>query len=113
MALTDFYNITATVLQWTETINELGASNKLPSTWTSVVNITLALQQLSKNERFIDGTDRIVGTHRAFTAVATAITEKHHIRIGTDEYDIEGIEDPMKLGRHYEITLKLITGLTN
>ncbi len=107
MALSDYYNIHATVIQWTETLNEVGV-NELASTYTSVANIVLALQQLSKNESFIDGTDRIIGTHRAFTAVNTTIAEEHKILIGTDEYDIEGIEDPMQMGDHYEILLRLV-----
>lgn len=108
MALSDYYNISATVIQWTETLTETGTPNHAASTYTSVANIVLALQQLSKNESFIDGTDRIIGTHRAFTAVNTTITEEHKILIGTDEYDIEGIEDPMQIGDHYEILLRLV-----
>ena len=107
MALSDHYNISATVIQWTTTLNEVGV-NVRASTYTSVANIVLALQQLSKNERFIDGTDRIIGTHRAFTAVNTTIAEEHKILIGTDKYDIEGIEDPMQRGDHYEILLRLV-----
>jgi len=106
MALSDYYNINATVIQWTETLNEVGV-NVMASTYTSVTNITLALHQLSKNESFIDGTDRIIGTHRAFTAVNTTIQEENHILIGTDEYDIKGIENPMQMDDHYEIILEL------
>ena len=81
MALEEYMNINATVIQWTETLNEVGI-NVLASTYTSVANIVLALQQLSKNESFIAGTDRIIGTHRAFTVVNTTIQEKHKILIG-------------------------------
>lgn len=108
MALSDYYNIQATVIQWTETYSETGTPIYLASTWTSAVNIVLALQQLSKDESFIDGTDRIIGTHRAFTAVDTTIQEEDRILISTDEYDIEGIEDPMQMGDHYEILLRLV-----
>ena len=107
MALSDYYNIQATVIQWTSTFNEVGV-NELASTYTSIANIVLALQQLSKNESFVDGTDRIIGTHRAFTAVNTTIAEEHKIYIGTKLYDIEGIEDPMQMGDHYEILLRLV-----
>ena len=108
MALEEFMNVNATVIQWTETSTETGTPNYMPSTWTSVLNIAIALQQLSKNERFIDGTDRIIGTHRAFTVVNTTIAEEHRILIGTDEYDIEVIENPMQMNRHYEILLRLV-----
>lgn len=107
MGLSDYYNVTATVIQWTATLNEVGV-NVLASTYTSVANIVLALQQLSKNESYVDGTDRIIGTHRAFTAVNTTIAEEHKIYIGTDLYDIKGIEDPMEMGDHYEILLELV-----
>ena len=105
--LSDFFNISATVIQWTTTLNEVGI-NVLASTYTSVANINIALQQLSKNESYIDGTDRIIGTHRAFTAVNTTIQEEHHILIGSDEYDIKGIHNPMQMNRHYEILLELV-----
>ena len=107
MALADYYNISATVIQWTSTLNEVG-ENVLASTWTSVANVVLALQQLSKNESFISGTDRIIGTHRAFTAVNTTIAEENKILIGSDEYDIKGITNPMQMNRHYEILLELV-----
>jgi len=106
MALSDYYNINATVIQWSQTLNETG--NLSPTTRTAVTNITLALQQLSKNESFISGTDRIIGTHRAFTAINAAITEERQLLIGTDYYDIEGVENPMQLGRHYEVLLRLV-----
>ncbi len=107
MSLDRFYNIAATVIEWTETFTEVGV-NEMPSTFTSVINILLAIQVLSKNERFIDGTDRIIGTHRAFTAVDTTIQENHHILIGNTEYDIKSIENPMEMDDHYEIMLERV-----
>jgi len=107
MSLDRFYNISATVIEWTETMTEVGV-NEMATTYLSVTNISLALQQLSKSEKFIDGTDRIIGTHRAFTAVNTTIEEQHQIIIGSDAYDIKGIENPMAMDNHYEILLELV-----
>ena len=108
MSLDRFYNISATVIQWTETFTEVGV-NEMPTTYSSVLNILCSMQVLSKNERFIDGTDRIIGTHRAFTTVNTIIQQNHHILIGTDEYDIKSIENPMEMDDHYEIILERVT----
>ena len=107
MSMLGFYNIAATVIQWTETFTEVGV-NEMASTYTSVINILCAMQVLSKNERFIDGTDRIVGTHRAFTAADATIQENHHILIGSAEYDIKSIENPMEMDHHYEMILERV-----
>lgn len=97
----------ATVIQWTETTNELGI-NEMASTWSTVANIKGILQQLSKGERFIDGTDHIVGSHRFFTAVNTSILNENRLMIGTKEYEIKSIENPMELNHHYEMVLQLV-----
>lgn len=107
MSLDRFYNISATVIQWTETFTEVGVNDML-TTFTSVLNILCAMQVLSKNERFINGTDRLIGTHRAFTAVNTTIQEVHHLLIGDVDYDIKSIENPMELNDHYEIILERV-----
>lgn len=97
----------ATVYGWTETLNELGIWD-VASTWTTIVNITGYLEQLSKRERFIEGTDRIFGTHRFFTAVNTSIKETHRIKIGSIWYDIQAIDNPMELNHHYEIIMERV-----
>jgi len=108
MSLEGYYNQNATVYSWVETLNELGV-NEMATTYTSVINISLALQQLSKNESFITGTDRIIGTHRAYTAVNIDIKATNMILIiGSAEYSIQSIENPMQLDRHYEMILRLV-----
>ena len=108
MSISRFYDHAATVIQWTETLNEVGGSNEMTTTYTSISNIMIALEQLSKGERFIDGTDKIIGTHRAYAAITTTITEIHNLIIGTDTYDIKSIENPMQMNHHYEMILELI-----
>jgi len=107
MSIERFYEIHATVQQWTETSTELGI-NYLASTWTTLANFDGALELLSKGERYIEGTDRIVGTHRFFTAVNTSVVEENRIVIGSDTYEIRSIENPMQQGHHMEIVMELV-----
>lgn len=107
MSIIDYCNKAATVIRWTETLNELGV-NEMASTYTSISNITVAIQQLSKNEMFVAGADRVVGTHRIYTPITTTITAIDQIIIGANTYDVEGVENPMEMDRHYEIIVRLV-----
>ena len=107
MSLDRFYTQAATVIQWTETIDEFGV-NERASTYASISNIMVCLQQLSKNEMFVAGADRVVGTHRMYAPITTVITAINKIIIGANTYDVEGVENPMEMGDHYEIILRLV-----
>lgn len=106
MSIERFYEIHATVQQWTVTSTELGI-NVFASTYTTLTNVDGAIELLSKNEMYIEGTDRVVGTHRFYTDINDSISEEQRIVIGNDIYEIRSVENPMQLDHHLEIIMEL------
>ena len=105
----DYYTTAATVKSIVETINELGP-DETASTFTTVMNISCALETINIDERMANGTYVTFATHRIFCAItSTAITENNVIQIGSSVYDIKGVSNPMERGHHQEILAELRT----
>lgn len=107
--ITDYYTLQATVYSIVESINELG-SDESSTQFTVVTNITGALETVVKSERFIDGTDMVWATHRFYGGITSSvIRERHVLRIGTNDYDIKSVSNPMQMNHHQEILMELRT----
>jgi len=105
----DYYTQDATIYSIVETINELGP-DETSDVFTEVCNIQCALETMGKAERFIDGTNITFGSHRMYCAKSsTTIQENYILRIGTDDYDIKAVSNPMERNHHIEVVVELRT----
>ena len=103
----DYYTQNATVYSIVETINELGP-DETSDTFTEVCNIQCALETMGKNDRFIDGTTTSFGSHRVYCAKPSSTVQENHIlRIGSNDYDIKAVINPMERDHNFEIVVEL------
>jgi len=70
-------------------------------------NVRCYKQQLSINERTVYGREGVVVTHRIFCKIQSfEITEQMRFVIGSETFDIEGVDKPRD--HHYELITRLV-----
>lgn len=104
MSLSDYYNKDAALLTRTEQTDELGID--FSSSWAALTTIKCALETLGKNERFIEGTEKVFATHRMYCAADTTIDETYRVTISSKTYKVRSVENPMEMDRHLEVLLE-------
>ena len=65
------------------------------------------VDELSGNERLLSGREGVESTHRFFFRAGTVIYETDHIKIGSETYDVDWVENPHRFGHHVEVLLTL------
>jgi SPP1 family predicted phage head-tail adaptor len=67
------------------------------------------IRQLSKDENTSQGRETIDSTHRIYCDASVDVEENDVIAIGTDTFDVRGVDDPHRLGEFLQIDVELRT----
>lgn len=110
MAITDYYDNTATIQRKTSTNNSYG---NIVESWSNVATISCLINQVSSNEQFEAGQLEKLATHKLFCEISTDIEIEDRVLFSGEYYRVVSIpKNTVNRDNHYKIFLQYL-GLDN
>ena len=100
------FNKTMTVTRLSVSQDAIGGESYSTS---STATAKCRIRQLSKDENTIQGRETIDSTHRIYCAASVDVEENDEITIGSDTFDVRGVDNPHELDEFLQIDVELRT----